>query len=180
MKSLSRVWLFATPWTVKIIFFLFLTFLRFIFNWRIIALQCCAGFWCAMWISHKYTHIPLPPESPLQPLPPRHLGHHRAADWAPCDMQKVPTGYLLCTWQCLCSTATLSIHLIFFKRFNCPQRGKWGEGGAERDLKDAGPEDSNGCQGKLATTRSREEWKTHYASPREPSPADILILSQWC
>ena len=114
VKSLSRVWLFATPWTVKIIFFLFLTFLRFIFNWRIIALQCCAGFWCAMWISHKYTHIPLPPESPLQPLPPRHLGHHRAADWAPCDMQQVPTGNLLCTWQCLCPTATLSIHLIFF------------------------------------------------------------------
>ena len=35
----------------------FLLFKNFIFNWRIIALQCCVGFCWATWISYKYTYI---------------------------------------------------------------------------------------------------------------------------
>ena len=38
-----------------------LFFLKFI-NWRIIALQCCAGFCHTTWISHNYTYV-----SPLEP-----------------------------------------------------------------------------------------------------------------
>ena len=45
-------------------------FFSFIFNWRIIALQCSVGF-CrtSMWISHRYTYVPgkamAPHSSPL-------------------------------------------------------------------------------------------------------------------
>ena len=74
----------------------------FIFNWRIIALQCCVGF-ChtSTWISHRYTYIPsllkLPSNSHLPPhLTP--LGCHRAPDWAPCIIQQIPTGCLFYMW----------------------------------------------------------------------------------
>ena len=48
-------------------------FFSFIFNWRIIALQCCAGF-ChtTTSISHKYSHV-----SSLLNLHPTPLGCHR-------------------------------------------------------------------------------------------------------
>ena len=39
-------------------------FFKFIFNWRVIALQYCAGFCCTMWISHNYTYISLLPLEP--------------------------------------------------------------------------------------------------------------------
>ena len=32
-------------------------FSKFIFNWRIIPLQCCVGFCHTVWNSHKYTYI---------------------------------------------------------------------------------------------------------------------------
>ena len=32
-------------------------FSKFIFNWKIIPLQCCVGFCQTMWNSHKYTYI---------------------------------------------------------------------------------------------------------------------------
>ena len=51
--------------------FLFEDFFLFIFNWRIIALQCCVGF-ChtSVWTGHKYTYVPsvltlLPTSHPL-------------------------------------------------------------------------------------------------------------------
>ena len=60
-----------------------MSFLKFIFIWRIIALQCCVGF-ChtTMSISHKYTyisiHISLPLNSPCHSSPhPTHLGCHQ-------------------------------------------------------------------------------------------------------
>ena len=45
-------------------------YLKFIFNWRIIALQSCVGF-CRkiMWISHKYTHVPSILNLPSTPFP---------------------------------------------------------------------------------------------------------------
>ena len=50
----------------------------YIFNWSILALQCCAGFCCrTMRISYMLTYIP----SLLSLL--SLLGHHRALRWAP-------------------------------------------------------------------------------------------------
>ena len=51
----------------------------FIFNWRIITLQYCVGFWeTSTWISCRYTYVPsflkLPPTSHPSPPP----GGHRA------------------------------------------------------------------------------------------------------
>ena len=42
--------------------------LKFIFNWRIIVIECCGGF-ChpAIWISRKYTYIPPLLEPPSHP-----------------------------------------------------------------------------------------------------------------
>ena len=67
-------------------FFFFKTL--FIFNWRIIALQCCVGFCLtSAWISHRCTYVPL-----LLNLPPAPLGFHRTPGWAPCVRQQIPTG----------------------------------------------------------------------------------------
>ena len=55
------------------------SFLKFIFSWRITALQYCVGFCCiSTWICHRYTHIPS-----LLKLPPIPLGCQHQI-WASC------------------------------------------------------------------------------------------------
>ena len=62
----------------------------FIFNWRVSALHCCVGFcYTSTWISHRYTYVPS-----LLNFHPTLLGCHRAPGWAPCIIEKIPTGYL--------------------------------------------------------------------------------------
>ena len=84
-------------------------FFECIFNRRIIALQCCAGFcYMTMWISSKHTYIP----SFLSLSPNRHptpLGHHRALSWAPCAVHPLPTSYLPYTRWCIHVSFTVSI-----------------------------------------------------------------------
>ena len=100
VKSLSRIWLFVTPWTVAYRFLclldfpgkntgvgchcllqafpntcLFFLFLKFIFNLRKIALQCCVAF-CQTTTQLRHTYVcvcvcvylpSLPLESPSPP-----------------------------------------------------------------------------------------------------------------
>ena len=71
----------------------------FFFNWRIIALKSCVGFYhIATLTSHRYTYVPsilnpFPPPTPSHPL-----GCHRALGWAPCVTQQIPTYYLFSIW----------------------------------------------------------------------------------
>ena len=58
----------------------FNSFLKFIFNWRIISLQYCVGLYhTSTWISHRDPNVPS-----LLNLPPTHLGHCRAGNHTPC------------------------------------------------------------------------------------------------
>ena len=84
-----------------------------IFNWRIIALQCCAGFWHrTMWISLQYTYVPFFLTLLLIACPPHStpLGYYRVPDWAPYVIQQLPTSYLFYIWWCICFNVALSIH----------------------------------------------------------------------
>ena len=83
----------SRAWTICPLFFIC------IFSWRIIALQCCKALYgscpTSPWISHKlhtsprlWTSLPPPPHL----TPPR---CPRAAGWAPCVMQQLPTGSAL-------------------------------------------------------------------------------------
>ena len=52
VQSLSRVWRFATPWTVLQLG------LSIFFNWNIADLQCCADLCCTVkWLSYTYIYI---------------------------------------------------------------------------------------------------------------------------
>ena len=86
----------------------------FIFNWRIIALQCCVAF-ChtSTWIIHKYIYVPsslnLPPISHLQPHPT--LSRlSKSPIWVPWDIQQISNTYLFYIWYYICFHATLSIY----------------------------------------------------------------------
>ena len=62
----------------------------YIFNWKIIALQCYAGFCCTTtWISCIYTYNPSFLNLPLTPPHPTPLDCHRALGWAPCAIQQL-------------------------------------------------------------------------------------------
>ena len=65
-----------------------------LFNWGIIALQCCVTFYCTIkWINYIYYIYPDPPEIPCLPrCHPTPLGHHRAPNWTPCARQHFQLG----------------------------------------------------------------------------------------
>ena len=72
------------------------------FNWRNIALQCCAGFWhTTVWISHNYTYTSLPNHSP--PIHPSRTSLNTVLS----VIQQLPTGYLFDTWECIYQYAIL-------------------------------------------------------------------------
>ena len=80
-------------------------FKKFIFNWRIITLQCCVGFcYTTTWISYKYMYIPsfwnLPCNSPFQPSQ-RQVGFRMLYS---CFQLFYP-------WWCIYVNATLSVSL---------------------------------------------------------------------
>ena len=77
-------------------------FLKFIFNWRIIAILC----WFLPYISHRYTYVPsllnLPSTSHARPTP---LGCHRASDlsstWHAADSHWLSVLHMvMCVFQC--------------------------------------------------------------------------------
>ena len=69
--AIIKYWLHSLCCTIYSYSLFILPHLKiYMFNWRIIALQCCVGFFhTIMWISYKYTYIssllslPLPPPS---------------------------------------------------------------------------------------------------------------------
>ena len=118
VKSLSRVRLLATLWTVAYQAFLSMEFSRqeywialpfpppeciffpFIFiSWRLITLQYRSGFYHTLiWISREFTCIPHPnPPSHLPPHPIP-LGHPSAPDLSTCLMHQIWTGDLFHNW----------------------------------------------------------------------------------
>ena len=72
---------------ILFLFFFFLTyFLKIMFNWRIIALQYCVGFYqTSAWISRRFTYIP----SHLS-IPPTPLSSYRALFDFPESYSKFP------------------------------------------------------------------------------------------
>ena len=88
-------------------------FFHYVFNWRIVALQCCVGF-ChtTTCISHKYTYIPSLLNLPSIPYPshPSRLSQNTRLSSV---MQQIHTSYLFDLWQCICFNVTLSICPIF-------------------------------------------------------------------
>ena len=73
------------------LFFFFL-----FFDWDIVALQCCVGFWCAMkWINSMSTWIPTLLDRPPTTPPSHPLGRHRAIGWAPVPCSSLPRAVCL-------------------------------------------------------------------------------------
>ena len=105
-----------------------------VFNWRIIALQCCVGF-ChtAKCISHNYIYAHMHTHthtythtniyiysicictSSHMSLPPHlHPSLHRALGGAPCAIQQLPTSQLVYTGYCVYVNATFPVHRTLF------------------------------------------------------------------
>ena len=68
-------------------------FLKLVFNWRIIVLQCHIGSYCkTIWIIINIYITP--PSWASFPCHPNPLGHHRAPDCVPYVIPQLPTSYL--------------------------------------------------------------------------------------
>ena len=112
------MWISSKYTYISSLFFIF----KFIFNWRIIGLQCHVGF-ChiSIWISQRYTYVPsllnLPYTYPL----PATLSHHGALSWVPCAVQQLPTSSLLYTWRCIYINAALSVRSTLPSPVLCPK-----------------------------------------------------------
>ena len=82
---------------------------KFIFNWRIIALQYCIGF-CHIptRISHRHAYVPT-----LLILPPSPLGCHRAPDLSSCVIEQISTGCVILHME-MCMLQCYSLNLPHF------------------------------------------------------------------
>ena len=94
-------------------------FFKFIFNLRIIALQCYVGFcYTTTHISHS---IHMSPPSWASLSPPSHLiplGGHGALGWASCIVQHLPTSELSNIWFWTCFNTTLPLcPTLFFSHY---------------------------------------------------------------
>ena len=67
-------------------------------NWYVVALQCYISSCSTVkWISSMYTYIPSLLGFPPTRHSPSDLGHHRAPNWAPCVIQRLPASCLFYT-----------------------------------------------------------------------------------
>ena len=94
-------------------FFIFFSLKKLIyFNWRLITLQYCGGFYHTLtWISHECTSVPAVPNLPPLSLPIPSLWVvpvHQL--WVPCFMHRTWTGHLFHIWSYTCFNAILSNH----------------------------------------------------------------------
>ena len=96
-------------WKVDNNNFLFFYILFLIVGWLLSVLH-----WFLPYINMNQSQgiVALGPASHLPPHPTP-LGCHRALGWVPCIKQQIPTGYLFYIRQCVCFSATLSVHPTF-------------------------------------------------------------------
>ena len=80
----------------------------FVVNWRLIALKHCVGF-ChiSLWISHRYTYVPLLLNLPStsHPILPSRLSQSTRFEH-PTSYSKFPLAIKFYPWQCVCFSAT--------------------------------------------------------------------------
>ena len=124
-------WLWVPVSCIKLGLFIYFFNINFYFNWRLITLQYCCGFWHTLtWISHGCTCVPhpeLPSHLPPHPIPQGHpsapalstLSHASNLDmWSVSHM-------IIYMFQCyslksshthllLHSTKVFSLHLCLF------------------------------------------------------------------
>ena len=87
------------------------------FDWKIIALQCCVGF-ChtSTWISHRYTYIPSLLNLPSISHPSR---LSQSIKLSSVYHTEIPSSQLFYMWSCICFNALQSISYQWVKWFKC-------------------------------------------------------------